>query len=255
MATLKIHEQIASLRKQKGMTQEELANALGVTNQAVSKWESAQCCPDIQLLPAIAKLFGVSVDELLSDAPASVPGGMVLALRKKVEALPREEAAVFAVQAAAALHTALLRKGAEGRPGPVPEGNADNAAEWGYSCLSMPEITTTRRRDVIFFSGNRGLDLSQRDIVQIVSLIKPFSDGKNLKAAEALYRATVHSESAYASAEELSELTGMPAEQLRDCLEGELAPFLEEEDGAGGRFRLRGMYQNLLPILSLLDFQ
>ena len=51
MTTIKINEQIAFLRKQKGLTQEELAGVLGITNQAVSKWESAQCCPDIQLLP------------------------------------------------------------------------------------------------------------------------------------------------------------------------------------------------------------
>lgn len=65
MTKITINEQIAFLRKQKGLTQEELAKALGVTNQAISKWESAQCCPDIQLLPDIAKLFDVSVDELL----------------------------------------------------------------------------------------------------------------------------------------------------------------------------------------------
>ncbi len=65
MAMIKINEQIAFLRKQRGLTQEELAGALGVTNQAVSKWESAQCCPDIQLLPDIADYFGVSIDELI----------------------------------------------------------------------------------------------------------------------------------------------------------------------------------------------
>lgn len=55
---------IATLRKEKDMTQEALANALGVTNQAVSKWESEQSCPDIALLPSIADLFGVSLDYL-----------------------------------------------------------------------------------------------------------------------------------------------------------------------------------------------
>lgn len=65
MTAIKINEQIAFLRKQKGLTQKELAVALGVTDQAVSKWESAQCCPDIQLLPDIADYFGVSIDELM----------------------------------------------------------------------------------------------------------------------------------------------------------------------------------------------
>ena len=55
---------IAELRKEKGMTQEALANALGVSNQAVSKWEANQSCPDIQLLPQIADFFGISVDSL-----------------------------------------------------------------------------------------------------------------------------------------------------------------------------------------------
>ncbi|MBQ6844401.1 MAG: helix-turn-helix transcriptional regulator [Agathobacter sp.] len=55
---------ISELRKAKGMTQEALANQLGVSNQAVSKWEANQSCPDIQLLPTIADLFEISLDAL-----------------------------------------------------------------------------------------------------------------------------------------------------------------------------------------------
>ena len=55
---------IATYRKKLGITQEGLAKKLDVTNQAVSKWESDQCCPDIVLLPKIADIFGISLDEL-----------------------------------------------------------------------------------------------------------------------------------------------------------------------------------------------
>lgn len=64
---------IANLRKEKNMTQEALANALGVTNQAVSKWESDQSCPDIVLLPTIADLFGVPIDHLFGHTGQTVP--------------------------------------------------------------------------------------------------------------------------------------------------------------------------------------
>ncbi len=63
---------ISERRKAKGMTQEELAANLGVSPQAVSKWENNLSCPDISLLPEISKLFGISVDELLGVVPAEV---------------------------------------------------------------------------------------------------------------------------------------------------------------------------------------
>jgi transcriptional regulator with XRE-family HTH domain len=55
---------ILKLRKEKNITQEELAQILGVTNQAVSKWERCGGSPDIELLPLIADYFGISIDEL-----------------------------------------------------------------------------------------------------------------------------------------------------------------------------------------------
>lgn len=56
---------IAELRKEHGMTQMELAEKIGVTDKAVSKWERNLSCPDINSLPNLAALFGVSVDELM----------------------------------------------------------------------------------------------------------------------------------------------------------------------------------------------
>ena len=61
-----IGKRIGLLRRQKGMTQEELATQMGVSPQAVSKWENDQTCPDITALPKLARFLGVSVDELLS---------------------------------------------------------------------------------------------------------------------------------------------------------------------------------------------
>lgn len=57
-------KRIAQRRRQLGLTQEGLAQRLDVTNQAVSKWESDQCCPDITQLPKLADLFGITLDEL-----------------------------------------------------------------------------------------------------------------------------------------------------------------------------------------------
>lgn len=57
---------IAEARKQKGYTQEEFSDMLGVSPQAVSKWENDLSCPDIMLLPKIAQIFEITTDELLT---------------------------------------------------------------------------------------------------------------------------------------------------------------------------------------------
>lgn len=67
---------IAELRKEHGMTQLELAEKMGVTDKAVSKWERDLSCPDITSIPNLAKIFGVSVEDLMqirkeADTPKS----------------------------------------------------------------------------------------------------------------------------------------------------------------------------------------
>ena len=62
-------KRIMQHRKEMGLTQDQLAEKLGVTAQAVSKWENDQSCPDINMLPRLAELFGTSTDALLGHSP------------------------------------------------------------------------------------------------------------------------------------------------------------------------------------------
>ena len=64
---MEFNEKLQELRKREGMTQEELASKLYVSRTAISKWESGRGYPNIESLKAIAKLFSVTVDELLSS--------------------------------------------------------------------------------------------------------------------------------------------------------------------------------------------
>lgn len=74
MDVSKFAETIARLRKEKGLTQKQLAEQFGVSDRSVSKWERGETMPDVSLLPDIAVFFGVSVDDLLrSDAESEAP--------------------------------------------------------------------------------------------------------------------------------------------------------------------------------------
>lgn len=73
---MEFNEKLQALRKQKGLTQEELAQALFVSRTAISKWESGRGYPNIESLKHIARFFSVTVDELLS-------GGEVLAIAEE----------------------------------------------------------------------------------------------------------------------------------------------------------------------------
>lgn len=80
-------ERIANFRKEKNMTQEALAGLLGVTNQAVSKWETDQCYPDVAQLPKLADIFEISLDQLFGrETPNQAP---------RIEGLPWEDDGVL----------------------------------------------------------------------------------------------------------------------------------------------------------------
>ena len=79
---------ISTHRKKLGLTQEHLAQKLDVTNQAVSKWETDQSCPDVAMLPRLADLFQISMDELFGKEPA---------VREAVQDLPWEDDDIFRI--------------------------------------------------------------------------------------------------------------------------------------------------------------
>ena len=66
MDQIKIGKFIAALRKERGMTQEQLGEKLGVTNKTVSRWENGNYMPDVEMLSLLSKEFGVSMNELIS---------------------------------------------------------------------------------------------------------------------------------------------------------------------------------------------
>ena len=70
---LELGERIYNLRKMSALSQEEFADRLGVSRQAVSKWETGQSVPDSEKAAAMAKFFGVSLDYLLNGEQAATP--------------------------------------------------------------------------------------------------------------------------------------------------------------------------------------
>ena len=78
-----IGAKIAELRREHNMKQDELAEMLGVTPQAVSKWENGASMPDISLLPKIAQIFGVTIDDLFGMNNTPKPDVQMLPAEKR----------------------------------------------------------------------------------------------------------------------------------------------------------------------------
>ena len=72
MANRSMGEIISTLRKEKGMTQKQLADMLNITDKAVSKWERDIAWPDTQTIPKLAEILGVSVEELMNAKSAPI---------------------------------------------------------------------------------------------------------------------------------------------------------------------------------------
>ena len=250
---MKLNEQISFLRRERGITQEELARALGVSNQSVSKWESAQCCPDISLLPEIADYFGVSVDALMGHRGADTPDDLVLAIRTAVESAPCGADFALTLKLAYTLHAVLFSK----HMADINTGwDADSiikhagSAEWGYSCYDLPEITTLQRRGTVFFSNNSDISLSNANIRATANLLKMLSDITNLKTLIMIYNLTVTSEDLYVTSAKIAEVSGLTKERVGSAVSSGIGELLSIKSINGEEhYRIEGMYMHLVPLI------
>lgn len=135
-------KRIAQHRKEQSLTQENLAERLGISSQAVSKWETDQTCPDILLLPQLSNLLGVSVDLLLSGEVVPAVQVQPQATRKKPEDM--------------VLHLIATEPGGDRMTMNLPIVLVKAALEIG---LSLPQ-----------FSGKRMENIDLEKILQMVEL-------------------------------------------------------------------------------------
>lgn len=256
--SMKLNEQIAFLRKEKGATQDELATVLGVSNQAVSKWEAGICCPDIALLPEIAKYFEVSIDELMGYKGADPSKDIILQFKNMIDGMEKSEDYRFALKMAYVLHAIVFSKCMERENKHWDsEGSIEHAgkAEWGYSCVNLPEITSVMRRESVFFSSNRNLRLDNLKMRNICALLKTFSSVKNLKTMLSIWELTVQDENVYVSVSQIAEKSGLSQMEVLSCVENEIFEYLStKSDGDELCFRIDGARMDMVPLLAMLVF-
>lgn len=252
MTSVKINEQISFLRKQKGITQEELAQVLGVTNQSVSKWESGICCPDIQLLPMLAQYFQVSVDELLGYKPTESFGDILLKIKSLFQ--EADEKAVFDLgyKLAFVIAEGALTKGYKSY---VPW-NTDKVRDedsdfykWGFSACSEPEGNSFIKQNSVFISSNKySKPITNQEIRAVYLAIEPLCDKVNLKVFYGLYELSIDDFDLYVPLKDIAEKCKLSEHEVEKALDN--LPVHLGSDGMG--YRIEGCFMHIPPMLMML---
>lgn len=250
---LRLGEQLAFLRREKQITQEQLAQVMGVTNQAVSKWESGQSYPDITLLPRLAEYFQVTVDELLGVAGTQGMRNLYLGVKDLFRETAKEECFSLAFKFATLLHEGAVSGGYKGYLPWRDEqqyGLDKEPYNWGVSICSEPEGATAHIRNGIFFSDQKYYQsMSRGDIAAICETLQTLGDVNVLKTLYALYELTVGDfDHGYASVTQIARQAHLPEETVRGCLQ---LLWTEEDPEESGRFRLPGSYMHLPALLQM----
>lgn len=252
---MKINEQIAFLRKERGITQEALANALGVTNQSVSKWEASICCPDIQLLPEIAKFFGVTVDSLLGCETIESKTDTILRIKNMLSSLTSNEVFENSFRLATLLHDGIASEGfANNLPYKFNEDYANNEPKkWGYSACSLPYGNTVRCGNGIYFSHNGSYTSPNmveqyRIALSMEKLLKP----NVMRVLYAIYDLTINNFNKFVSIKEIAEKSNLQENEVEIALKE--IPLTPKENDSELLYRIDGSFMHIPSMLKMFCY-
>ena len=254
MQDLKIGEQIALLRKGKGLTQEELGQLFGVTNQTISKWEAGICCPDIQLLPEIAHYFGVSIDTLMGVQSVNTYSNLYLQIKRLFEQTPEDEVFQLAYQFASLLHEGACTRGYKGfvpwNTSQSTEDEVPSYQNWNCSICSEPEGSTVHRNHTVVITSHlKEKPISKLELREIVNQLKLYSVYTVLTVLFAIYELTRSDFERFVSIKEIAKLSHLHEESIRAVL-AEL-PLEEQEEAGDVLYRMEGYFMHVPDLLRL----
>ncbi len=253
---MNISAQIIKLRRQKGITQKELAAVLGVTDQAVSKWESEICCPDIQLLPDIAEYFEVSVDELMG-LDRRLHAANIRDISEEIKSLfgqaDKSELSTLAFRLAAVLHEGISSRGYDNIPWgkSVSESDDDRFRGWGGSVCAENDGETAYVGSSLFFSSHKfWKEISSEEINIIWGKLGKLRDKNSLKVIFAIYELTLNDVDKYVGIDEIVEKSRLSVGDVETALQGLDVSVMDSENGE--RYRLSGAFMYVPAILRTL---
>ncbi|MDR0905863.1 MAG: helix-turn-helix domain-containing protein [Oscillospiraceae bacterium] len=254
--TIKIGERLRSLRKNTDTTQERLAEHLGVTAQAISRWESETCYPDIETLPALADFFGVSVDELLRDEYSDSESleSVLAKIKNYFVHTPENECFDVAYKISTLLHEGAISKGYKNSlPWNVNKTRKtdDDFYKWGTSICSEPEgVTVHKGNTVLISSQKQDRELMGNDVMSLCSAIDKYADFDRLVVFFALYELTRRDFDLFVGADKIGEKCKFSEDKILEIFKWLPIHHKQLDDGSFG-YRIEGSNMHLPALLSL----
>lgn len=254
---IKLAENLQFLRKEKGITQEELAETFGVTSQSISKWELGINCPDITMLPKIADYYRVSIDELLGYKPLSSINSIYMDIKSFIEASNNKVDDVYKI---ARLAISSIHKKEKNQAERLLTGKRDYSLSYGQE---QGGVTICSDQSVFIASFE---DLSRYDIStirKVAKYINKISDLNTLKVMFALFDLRMKNKSTFSfTIEEISDSCKLNEDLINKALINLDIVFDKEEYNKTGieRYSLAHLDQvpilitMLIPVLQEYDF-